>query len=628
MLHIRVNGKLLEVQEGVKLIDILKNLGLKGIFMAEVDGEIVELSFSVTKDCEVRFLDFSHPASQKAFWHTASHIMAQAVKRIFPGVKLGIGPAIESGFYYDFDHSEGFSPEDLEKIEKEMERIVELDYPVIKEVKTKDEAKELLKDEPYKLELLEDIPNEKVSFYRQGEFVDLCAGPHLPSTGYVKHFKLLSVAGAYWKGNEKNPMLQRIYGTAFPEKEMLEDYLNRIEEAKRRDHRRLGRELELFSLHEEGPGFPFFHPKGMIILNELIDFWRKEHRRAGYREIRTPIILSRELWERSGHWDHYKENMYFTKIDEADYAIKPMNCPGAILVFKEGMRSYRDLPLRLAELGVVHRHERSGVLHGLMRVRAFTQDDAHIFCTPDQIKGEIEGIIKLADRFYRDIFGFEYSVVLSTKPEKAMGPDEIWEKATNALKATLEELSIPYDIREGEGAFYGPKIDFLLKDCIGRTWQCGTIQLDFLIPEKFDVTYVGPDGGRYRPVMLHRVIYGSLERFFGILIEHYAGAFPLWLAPVQVRVLTVGEAHIPFAKAVYDVLYQRDYRVELDDRNEKLGYKIRSAQLEKIPYMLIIGDKEVSERKVSVRERKEGDIGSYTLEEFLVMLEERKKSFK
>lgn len=628
MLRIEVNGKILEVQDGIKLIDIARSLGLKDVYMAEVDGELVELTFSVTKDCEVKFLDFSAPVSQKAFWHTASHIMAQAVKRLFPEVKLGIGPAIESGFYYDFDYPEGFSAEDLEKIEKEMLRIVESDYPIVREIKSKSEAKEILKEEPYKLELLEDIPDENVSFYRQGEFIDLCAGPHLPSTGYVRHFKLLSVAGAYWRGDERNPMLQRIYGTAFPKKEMLEDYLNRIEEAKRRDHRRLGKELDLFSLHEEGPGFPFFHPKGMIILNELIDFWRKEHRKAGYREIRTPIILSRELWERSGHWDHYKENMYFTKIDDMDYAIKPMNCPGAILVFKEGMRSYRDLPLRLAELGIVHRHERSGVLHGLMRVRAFTQDDAHIFCTPDQIKGEIEGIIRLADHFYKDIFGFEYSVVLSTKPEKAMGPDEIWEKATNALKDTLEELSIPYDIREGEGAFYGPKIDFLLKDCIGRTWQCGTIQLDFLIPEKFDVTYVGPDGGRYRPVMLHRVIYGSLERFFGILIEHYAGAFPLWLAPVQVKILTVGEAHIPFAKEVYNILYQKDYRVELDDRNEKLGYKIRGAQLEKVPYMIIIGDREVAERKVSVRERREGDIGSYTLDEFLRMLEERKRSFK
>lgn len=628
MLRIKVNGEILEVQEGTKLVDIANILGLKDVFMAEVDGTPVELTFPLIKDCEVKLLDFSNPISQKAFWHTASHIMAQAVKRLFPQVKLGIGPAIENGFYYDFDYPEGFSTEDLEKIEREMLRIVEADYPITKEMKSKHEAKEILKDEPYKLELLEDIPDESVSFYRQGEFIDLCAGPHLPSTGYVKHFKLLSVAGAYWRGSEKNPMLQRIYGTAFPKKEMLEEYLNRIEEAKRRDHRRLGRELDLFSLHEEGPGFPFFHPKGMIVLNELIDFWRKEHRKAGYKEIRTPIILSRELWERSGHWDHYKENMYFTKIDEMDYAIKPMNCPGAILVFKEGIKSYRDLPLRLAELGIVHRHERSGVLHGLMRVRAFTQDDAHIFCTPDQIKEEIEGIIRLADYFYKDIFGFEYSVVLSTKPEKAMGPDEIWEKATNALKDTLEELSIPYDIREGEGAFYGPKIDFLLKDCIGRTWQCGTIQLDFLIPEKFDVTYVGPDGGRYRPVMLHRVIYGSLERFFGILIEHYAGAFPLWLAPVQVRILTVGESHIPFAKEVYNILYQKDYRVELDDRNEKLGYKIRGAQLEKIPYMLIIGDREVTERKVSVRERKEGDIGSYTLEEFLRMLEDRKKSFK
>ncbi len=628
MLKVDVDGRVIEVQKGERLLDIARRLGVKDVLMAELDGEVVELTSVVERDSKVKFLDFSHPMSQKAFWHTASHIMAQAVKRLFPHAKLGIGPAIENGFYYDFDYPDGFSAEDIEKIEAEMKRIVEEDYPVIKELKSKKEAREILKDEPYKLELLEDIPDEVVSFYRQGEFIDLCAGPHLPSTGYVKHFKLLSVAGAYWRGDERNPMLQRIYGTAFPTKEMLEDHINRMEEAKRRDHRRLGRELDLFSLQPEGPGFPFFHPKGMVVLNELVDFWRKEHRKAGYKEIRTPLILSKELWERSGHWDHYKENMYFTKIDEMDYAIKPMNCPGAILVYKEGIKSYRDLPLRLAELGIVHRHERSGVLHGLMRVRAFTQDDAHIFCTPEQIKGEIEGIIRLADHFYRDIFGFDYSVELSTKPEKAMGSDEIWEKATNALKSTLDDLSIPYRIREGEGAFYGPKIDFHLRDCIGRTWQCGTIQLDFLIPEKFDVTYVGTDGERHRPVMIHRVIYGSLERFFGILIEHYAGAFPLWLAPVQVKILTIGEAHIPFARELYDILFDRGYRVELDDRNEKLGYKIRGAQLEKVPYMAIVGDKEVSERKVSVRERKEGDIGSFSIDEFLKMLEERKRSFK
>ncbi len=628
MPSVKVGEKVIKVDKGATLLDIAVLLGMKEALMAEVNGKVMELSFEVSEDCEVRFLDFSHPEAQKAFWHTASHVMAQAVKRLFPQVKLGIGPAIEKGFYYDFDYPDGFSPEDLEKIENEMRKIVEKDYPVVRELKTRAEAEEILKDEPYKLELLKGIPGEMISFYRQGEFIDLCAGPHVPSTGLIKHFKLLSVAGAYWRGDERNPMLQRIYGTAFPTKEMLEEHLKRLEEAKKRDHRRLGRELDLFSLHPEGPGFPFFHPKGMVILNELIDFWRKEHKKAGYKEIRTPLILNRELWERSGHWDHYKENMYFTKIDEVDYAIKPMNCPGAILVFKEGIKSYRDLPLRLAELGIVHRHERSGVLHGLMRVRAFTQDDAHIFCTPEQIKSEIEGIIRLADHFYRDIFGFEYSVELSTKPEKAMGSDEIWERATSALKDTLDDLSIPYEIKEGEGAFYGPKIDFHLKDCIGRTWQCGTIQLDFLMPEKFDITYIGPDGERHRPVMLHRVIYGSLERFFGILIEHYAGAFPLWLAPVQVRILTIGESHVPYAREIYEALLKEDYRVELDDRNEKLGYKIRGAQLEKIPYMVIIGDREVSERKLSVRERREGDIGSFSLDEFIKMLEERKKSFR
>ncbi len=628
MPSVKVGEKVIKVDKGATLLDIAVLLGMKEVLMAEVNGKVMELSFEVSEDCEVRFLDFSHPEAQKAFWHTASHVMAQAVKRLFPQVKLGIGPAIEKGFYYDFDYPDGFSPEDLEKIENEMRKIVEKDYPVVRELKTRAEAEKILKDEPYKLELLKGIPGEMISFYRQGEFIDLCAGPHVPSTGLIKHFKLLSVAGAYWRGDERNPMLQRIYGTAFPTKEMLEEHLKRLEEAKKRDHRRLGRELDLFSLHPEGPGFPFFHPKGMVILNELIDFWRKEHKKAGYKEIRTPLILNRELWERSGHWDHYKENMYFTQIDEVDYAIKPMNCPGAILVFKEGIKSYRDLPLRLAELGIVHRHERSGVLHGLMRVRAFTQDDAHIFCTPEQIKSEIEGIIRLADHFYRDIFGFEYSVELSTKPEKAMGSDEIWERATSALKDTLDDLSIPYEIKEGEGAFYGPKIDFHLKDCIGRTWQCGTIQLDFLMPEKFDITYIGPDGERHRPVMLHRVIYGSLERFFGILIEHYAGAFPLWLAPVQVRILTIGESHVPYAREIYEALLKEDYRVELDDRNEKLGYKIRGAQLEKIPYMVIIGDREVSERKLSVRERREGDIGSFSLDEFIKMLEERKKSFR
>ncbi|MCD6363603.1 MAG: threonine--tRNA ligase [Synergistetes bacterium] len=628
MPNVKVGEKIISVDKGAKLLDIAVLLGFKEALMAEVNGKVVELTFEVDEDCEVNFLDFSHPEAQRAFWHTASHIMAQAVKRLFPQVKLGIGPAIEKGFYYDFDYPDGFSPQDLERIEEEMKKIVEEDYPVIREFKTRDEAEEILKDEPYKLELLKDIPDERISFYRQGEFIDLCAGPHVPSTGLIKYFKLLSVAGAYWRGDERNPMLQRIYGTAFPAKEMLEEHLRRLEEAKKRDHRLLGRELDLFSLHPEGPGFPFFHPKGMVVLNELIDFWRREHRKAGYLEIRTPLVLNRELWERSGHWDHYKENMYFTKIDEVDYAIKPMNCPGAILVFKEGIKSYRDLPLRLAELGIVHRHERSGVLHGLMRVRAFTQDDAHIFCTPEQIKSEIEGIIRLADHFYRDIFGFDYSVELSTKPEKAMGSDEIWEKATSALKDTLDDLSIPYEIKKGEGAFYGPKIDFHLKDCIGRTWQCGTIQLDFLMPEKFDITYIGPDGERHRPVMLHRVIYGSLERFFGILIEHYAGAFPLWLAPLQIKVLTIGEAHIPYAREVYKKLLDAGYRVELDDRNEKLGYKIRGAQLEKVPYMVIVGDKEVNERKLSVRERREGDLGSFTLEEFMRLLEERKKNFK
>ena len=609
-------------KKGISLLEIAQDISprlAKEALIAKVDGKAKDLSVKVDEDCNVEILTFEDEEGRKAFWHSTSHVMAQAVKRLFPETKLAIGPAIDEGFYYDFDRDESFTPSDLEKIENEMAKIVAEDYPFCRIDVTKEEALSEFKKmgEPYKVELIEALPEDApISFYQQGEFKDLCAGPHIPSTGKIKAFKLTSLAGAYWRGDERNKMLQRIYGISFPKKSMLDEYLKRIEEAKKRDHRKLGRELDIFSLHEEGPGFPFFHPNGMVIWNLLTDFWRKEHTKRGYKEIKTPIILNEELWRRSGHWDHYKENMYFTQIDGENYAVKPMNCPGGILMYKTDSHSYRDLPIRLGELGLVHRHELSGVLHGLMRVRCFTQDDAHIFMTPSQIEDEIIGVIDLVDYFYQ-IFGFEYNVELSTRPENSMGSDELWEQATSALQGALEKKGMPYKINEGDGAFYGPKIDFHLKDSLGRTWQCGTIQLDFQMPERFDLTYIGQDGEKHRPVMIHRVIFGSIERFIGILIEHYGGAFPVWLAPVQAKILPISEKHLDYAYKVKKQLDAAGIRAEVDERNEKIGYKVRDAQMKRIPFMLVTGDKEASENTVSVRTREKGDTGSKPIEEFI-----------
>lgn len=616
------DGSIKEFPRNITAADIANSIsrGLaKKAIAAKINGKLVDLRTPIKEDCRLEILSFEDEEGKHVYRHSTAHILAQAVKRLYPNTKLGIGPSIEDGFYYDFDREESFTTHDLEKIEDEMRAIIKEDIPFEKMVVRREEAIKILEDmgEKYKVELVKGLPEDaEISFYKQGSFIDLCAGPHVTSTGKIKAFKLMSVAGAYWRGDEKNKMLQRIYGTAFNKKEELENYLHRIEEAKKRDHRKLGKELDLFSLHEEGPGFPFFHPKGMIIRNILEDFWRREHKKRGYQEVKTPIILHENLWKQSGHWDHYKENMYFTTIDDEGYAVKPMNCPGGMLLYKRKMHSYRELPLRLAELGLVHRHELSGVLHGLMRVRCFTQDDAHIFMLPSQITEEIIGVIDLVDYFYK-IFGFNYRVELSTRPENSMGSDEMWEKATNALKEALDIKGIDYKVNEGDGAFYGPKIDFHLEDSIGRTWQCGTIQLDFQMPERFDLTYIGQDGEKHRPVMIHRVIFGSIERFIGILIEHFAGAFPLWLAPVQVKVIPITDKHHEYANKVANMLEQKDIRVEVDYRNEKVGYKIREAQLEKIPYMLIVGDKEEAEGTVSIRARKEGDIGTERMDTFI-----------
>jgi threonyl-tRNA synthetase len=622
MIQIKLkDGSVKEYQQGMTVLDIAKDIsqGLARVAVAgEVNGTTADIRKEINEDSRLNILTFDDEAGKKVFWHTSSHIMAQAVKQLFPQAKLAIGPAIDNGFYYDFDIDKPFSTEDLEAIEKEMAKIVKENLELKRFELPREEAIRFMeeKGEPYKVELIRDLPEDAViSFYSQGDFTDLCAGPHIYSTGAVKAVKLLNVAGAYWRGSEKNKMLQRIYGITFPKKSELEEYLNRLEEAKKRDHRKLGKELDLFSIQEEGPGFPFFHPKGMILRNQLEDFWRKEHAKRGYQEIRTPIILNRELWIRSGHWDHYQDNMYFTKIDDADYAIKPMNCPGSMLTYRRKIYSYRDLPLRMAELGLVHRHELSGALHGLMRVRCFTQDDAHIFMLPEQIKDEIIGVINLVDDFY-SLFGFKYHVELSTRPEDSMGSEEDWEKATNALKEALEAKGIDYKINEGDGAFYGPKIDFHLEDCIGRTWQCGTIQLDFQMPERFELTYVGADGEKHRPVMIHRVVFGSIERFIAILTEHFAGAFPAWLAPVQVRVMSITDRSDAYISGILDDFIDADIRVESDLRNEKIGYKIREAQMEKIPYMLVIGDKEVENGTVAVRSRSQGDLGVMKLEDF------------
>ena len=571
--------------------------------------------------------EFSDKDGARTFRHTTSHILAQAVKRLYPDTKLAIGPAIEDGFYYDFEFKEPISSEDFSAIEKEMKKIVKERLPLERFTLSRDEAIAFMKErnEDYKVELIEDLPEDAViSFYRQGEFVDLCAGPHLDNTKYVKAIKLTSLAGAYWRGSEQNKMLTRIYGTCFPDKEQLKEYLDRIEEAKKRDHRKLGKELGIFTIMEEGPGFPFFLPKGMVLKNTLIDYWRKLHEREGYQEISTPIILNRKLWETSGHWDHYRDNMYTTVIDGEDYAVKPMNCPGGMLVYKSQPRSYRDLPLRIGELGLVHRHEKSGQLHGLMRVRCFTQDDAHIFMTREQITDEIKGVMRLIDEVYSR-FGLTYHMELSTRPEDSMGSDEDWEIATDALRKALDEVGKGYVVNEGDGAFYGPKIDFHLTDSLGRTWQCGTIQLDFQLPQRFEAEYMGADGEKHRPIMIHRVVYGALERFIGILIEHYAGKFPVWLAPVQVKILPISEKFFGFGEEILKKLKDAGIRCEMDQRDEKIGYKIRSAQMEKVPYMLIVGQKEEETGTVSVRSRDDGDLGSQELDAFIQKVVEEGK---
>ncbi|AEG60708.1 threonine--tRNA ligase [Desulforamulus ruminis] len=616
------DGSVREYPAGTTVLEMAKSIsqGLaREVLAGKVNGRLVDLNYPLEEDAALELLTFNDPEGQNIYRHSTAHVMAQAVKRLFPEAKLAIGPAIQDGFYYDFDVATPFTPAQLEQIEGEMNKIIKEDIPFERVQISRAEALERFNKsgEIYKVELVNDLPEDAViSCYHQGDFVDLCAGPHVPSTGRLKSVKLMNLAGAYWRGSEKNKMLQRIYGTSFPKKSLLDEHLFRLEEAKRRDHRKLGQELELFSIQEEGPGFPFFHPKGMVLRNELENFWRLQHKRRGYQEIRTPIILNRELWEQSGHWDHYKENMYFTKIDDGDYAVKPMNCPGSILVYKAKMHSYRDLPLRWCELGLVHRHELSGVLHGLMRVRCFTQDDAHIFMLPSQIKDEIIGVIDLFEDFYKT-FGLGYSVELSTRPEKSMGSDEDWELATNSLRQALESQELPYKVNEGDGAFYGPKIDFHLTDSLGRTWQCGTIQLDFQMPERFDLTYVGEDGQKHRPVMIHRVVFGSIERFIGVLTEHFAGAFPVWLAPVQVKVMPITERQHPYAGEVLKRLEALDIRAELDARNEKINYKIREAQTQKVPYMLVIGDREMDNKAVAVRQRGKGDTGAVALEEFI-----------
>ena len=619
------DGSSKEYAQSMSVIDIAKDIseGLARVATAgEVDGEVVDLRTVIDKDCELNILTFNDEKGKGAFRHTTSHIMAQAIKRLYPDTKLAIGPSIEDGFYYDIDRETPLVAEDLEKIEAEMKKIVKEDLQIKQYTMPRSEAIAYFKekDEPYKVELIEDLPEDAViSFYSQGEFTDLCAGPHLMSTKPVKAFKLTSLAGAYWRGSEKNKMLQRVYGTSYPKKAELEEYLHMMEEAKKRDHRKLGKELGLFMMREEGPGFPFFLPKGMELKNQLLDYWREIHKKAGYVEISTPIMLSRHLWETSGHWDHYKDNMYTTVIDDEDFAIKPMNCPGGILVYESEPRSYRDLPLRMGELGLVHRHEKSGQLHGLMRVRCFTQDDAHIFMTPEQVRDEIKGVVKLINEVY-SLFGFKYHVELSTRPEDSMGSDEDWDMATEALRGALDDLGLPYVVNEGDGAFYGPKIDFHLEDSIGRTWQCGTIQLDFQLPLRFNLEYTGADGEKHRPIMIHRVIFGSIERFIGILIEHFAGAFPTWLAPVQVKVLPISDKYMDYAQKVLDELNNSGVRAEIDTRAEKIGYKIREAQMKKIPYMLVVGAKEEEDGLVSVRSRFEGDEGQKTLADFLAAI--------
>ena len=615
------DGSAKEYAAGTTLGEAVKQLSnslAKKVLAANVNGELTDLREELVDGSEVAFLTFEEDGGKHTLRHTASHILAQAVKRLWPEAKLAIGPAIDKGFYYDIDMEHTLTPEDLGKIEKEMSRIVKENLPITKSVMPRQEAIEFFKakNEDYKVELIQDLPEDAIiSCYSQGDFIDLCAGPHVASTGKVKAFKLQSIAGAYWRGDEKNKMLQRIYGTAFEKKEELDAYLHMLEEAAKRDHRKLGKELGLFVIKEEGPGFPFFLPKGMALRNELENFWREVHHDFDYEEIRTPIILSKHLWETSGHWDHYRENMYTTIIDDEEYAIKPMNCPGGILVYQNEMHSYRDFPLRYAELGLVHRHELSGALHGLFRVRAFTQDDAHVFMLPDQMQTELMKVIELFDRIYSQ-FGLKYHVELSTKPDNAMGDDAIWEAATEALRNAIEAKGIPYVINPGDGAFYGPKLDYHIEDSLGRTWQCGTIQLDMNLPERFQIEYIGEDAQKHRPIMIHRACFGSMERFIGILTEHYAGAFPTWMAPVQVKILPISEKHVEYAKQLAKQMHRDYVRVEVDDRSEKIGYKIRQAQMAKVPYMLVVGDKEVEEGTVNVRKHGGDELGSVPFEEF------------
>lgn len=619
------DGSVKEVESGVSIFEVAKSISgrlAKEAVAGVVNNTTVDMSYVLNEDVELSILTINDEAGLDVFRHTSAHVMAMAVQNLFPGTKLAIGPPIEDGFYYDFDTEHVFVPEDLEKIEKEMKRIIKEDLRPKRFTLPRNEALEFVGklDADYKVELINDLPEDvDLSFYQHGDFVDLCAGPHLPGLKQIKAFKLLSIAGAYWRGDADRKMLQRIYATSFPKASQLEAYLHRLEEAKKRDHRKLGKELKLFSLMEQGPGFPFFLPKGMIVKNKLLEYWREVHDEAGYVEIETPMILNRELWETSGHWDHYSENMYSLKIDEEDYAIKPMNCPGGMLVYKTELRSYRDFPMRVGELGKVHRHELSGALHGLMRVRAFTQDDAHIFMLPSQIKDEIKEVCRVIDSVYQT-FGFKYRVELSTRPEKSIGSEEQWHQAETSLQEALEEMNLEYKLNPGDGAFYGPKIDFHLEDCIGRTWQCGTIQLDMQLPERFDLTYIGEDGDKHRPVVIHRVAFGSIERFLGILIEQYAGKFPTWLSPVQVKIITVADRHEVYAKNIMDTLKSYGIRVELDGRHESVGYKIREARLERNPYMLVIGDKEIEERNIAVRSRDKGELGSLSLEDFTEML--------
>ena len=624
------DGSIKECEAGISVIEVAESLssGLARVACAGLlNGERVDLRTEINEDCNLEILTFNDKDGRWAFRHTASHILAQAVKRLYPEVKLAIGPAIEDGFYYDFDTDKPFSHDDFEKIEAEMKKIVKEKLPIERFELPRDEAIKLMEvaGEPYKIELIEDLPEgETISFYKQGEFIDLCAGPHLMNTKSVEAFKIMSVAGAYWRGNEKNKMLSRLYATAFSKKAELNDYLEKLEEAKKRDHRKLGKELELFTLLDEGPGFPFFLPKGMELKNTLIDYWRQIHKKAGYVEVSTPIILNKQLWLRSGHWDHYRDNMYTTVIDDEDYAIKPMNCPGGMLVYKTKMHSYKDLPLRVGELGLVHRHELSGALHGLMRVRNFTQDDAHIFMLPEQIKDEIKGVVRLIDEVYKT-FGFKYSIELSTMPEDHVGELDAWEMATNGLREAIEELGYDYEVNEGDGAFYGPKLDFKLEDSLGRTWQCGTIQLDFQLPERFELEYIGADGEKHRPVMIHRVVFGSIERFIGVITEHFAGAFPTWLAPVQVKVLPISDKHQDYARKVYDKLEEAGVKVEIDERAEKIGYKIREARNMRVPFIVVVGAQEEADGTVNVRSRK-GEEGAMKLEDFVARVQDEIKN--